>query len=180
MRSERFAVGCDRLRIGLFEGFSRSFDLPPVAIGCARWAPYMLHSPGRMAAPRLSAFQREARSGPAVPGTRAVPPGSAAPVRFFGRSCRAPAFARTLSADGVCRGGPNATRLRRLPSRPPAHRAQPPLVNGQTPQPGQRTPMQTGPAKPHPAGGRTRPTAQPPIFPSPPRTAHRSKDRFAS
>jgi hypothetical protein len=32
-------VGCHRLRIGLFERFSGVFHLPPVATGCARWAP---------------------------------------------------------------------------------------------------------------------------------------------
>src|SRR5437667_2988142 len=38
MRSGTVAVGCHRLRIGLFEPFSRPFDLRPVATGCARWA----------------------------------------------------------------------------------------------------------------------------------------------
>jgi hypothetical protein len=32
-------VGCHRLRIGLFERFPGVSSLPPVAIGCARWAP---------------------------------------------------------------------------------------------------------------------------------------------
>jgi hypothetical protein len=39
MRSETVAVGCHRLRIGLFERFSEVSHLPPVATGCARWAP---------------------------------------------------------------------------------------------------------------------------------------------
>src|SRR6266487_441382 len=38
MRSETVAVGCHRLPIGLFERFSRPFDLRPVATGCDRWA----------------------------------------------------------------------------------------------------------------------------------------------
>jgi hypothetical protein len=32
-------VGCDRLRIGLFQPFSALSHLRPVATGCARWAP---------------------------------------------------------------------------------------------------------------------------------------------
>jgi hypothetical protein len=43
MRSGTVAVGCHRLRIGLFEPFSAVSHLPPVATGCARWAPQMLH-----------------------------------------------------------------------------------------------------------------------------------------
>src|SRR4051812_46646069 len=43
MRSETVAVVCHRLRIGLFEPFSASSHLPPVATGCARLAPQMLH-----------------------------------------------------------------------------------------------------------------------------------------
>jgi hypothetical protein len=39
MRSETVAVGCHRLPIGLFEPFSSASHLPPVATGCARWAP---------------------------------------------------------------------------------------------------------------------------------------------
>jgi hypothetical protein len=35
----RMIVGCRRLRIGLFERFSSASHLPPVATGCARWAP---------------------------------------------------------------------------------------------------------------------------------------------
>jgi len=37
--SETVAVGCHRLPIGLFERFSGARHLPPVATGCARWAP---------------------------------------------------------------------------------------------------------------------------------------------
>jgi hypothetical protein len=40
MRCETVAVGCHRLRIGLFERFSASSHLPLVATGCARWAPF--------------------------------------------------------------------------------------------------------------------------------------------
>jgi DNA-binding transcriptional ArsR family regulator len=39
VRSGTVAVGCDRLRIGLFERSSKSTRLPPFATGCARWAP---------------------------------------------------------------------------------------------------------------------------------------------
>ena len=39
MRSETLAIGCHRLRIGLFERFSSASHLPPVATSCARWAP---------------------------------------------------------------------------------------------------------------------------------------------
>ena len=38
MRSETVAVGCHRLRIGLFERFSGASHLPSVATGCGRWA----------------------------------------------------------------------------------------------------------------------------------------------
>jgi len=38
--SEAVAVGCQRLPIGLFEPFSGSSHLPPVATGCARLDPY--------------------------------------------------------------------------------------------------------------------------------------------
>jgi hypothetical protein len=33
------SLPCHRLRIGLFERFSGVPHLPPVATGCARWAP---------------------------------------------------------------------------------------------------------------------------------------------
>ena len=39
MRSETVAVGCRRLRIGLFEPFAGVFHLPLVATGCARRSP---------------------------------------------------------------------------------------------------------------------------------------------
>jgi hypothetical protein len=39
MRCGTVAVGCHRLRIVLFERFSSASRLPPVATGCARWAP---------------------------------------------------------------------------------------------------------------------------------------------
>jgi hypothetical protein len=39
MRSETVAVGCHPLPIGSFEPFSGLSYLPPVATGCARWAP---------------------------------------------------------------------------------------------------------------------------------------------
>jgi len=39
MRCETVAVGCHRLRVGLFERFLSASHSPPVATGCARWAP---------------------------------------------------------------------------------------------------------------------------------------------
>jgi hypothetical protein len=39
MRSEAVAVGCHRLRIGLFQPVSAPPHLRPVATGCARLAP---------------------------------------------------------------------------------------------------------------------------------------------